>query len=143
MKSMHPRDRLQPMIKNDTGKAIELQGQQRNNFMAELKMKILANAIIVFMKGFPGFSEWWFEVLPEENRTYVHNDLQVKILAEFPRLGGFVGEKATGIKDCVLRYFDRLPSFTQWRQVTLGADLRSRADHQLEEYIHQELRSLI
>jgi hypothetical protein len=118
----------------------ELQGKQRLTFAAEMKVKMLANATIVMLKEFPGFCDWWFEELEQERRDYIHQNLQMTMLAEFHRLSGLLEQKAEKMRDCVVRFFDKLPGFTQWKKVVAGADLRGRVNYQLKDYLWKEMR---
>ncbi len=129
----NPVDRL--MDHGERGK-----GQKHNEFMAEFKVRLVTNAVITFMKGFPGFTDWWFETLEGDRRQYIHQELQVTLLNEFTRASGLLEQKAEVLRDCVIRFFDKLPTFSQWHQVTLGADLRGRIRHQLKDYIYKEIR---
>lgn len=130
---------LEPPLNAD-GERVELQGHQRNTFAAELKVKILANRTIAMLKEFPGFCDWWFEELHQERRDYIHEELQIKMLNEFGRLRGLTEQKAEQMSDCVVRYFDNLPGFTQWTRVVAGADLRGRVNYQLKDHLWEEMR---
>ena len=132
--------RLQRVPERSDGTRVELQGQQRKTFAAELKVKILVNKAVALLKEFPGFCDWWFVELDEDRRDYIHQNLHLKMLNEFSRLSGLTEQKAEAMRDCVVRFFDNLPGFTQWKSVVAGADLRGRVRHQLKDYLWEEMR---
>jgi hypothetical protein len=121
------------------GTRAELQGRQAISFAGELQVRILVNAAIVMMKEFPGFAEWWFQ-MDEIQRDYIHQELHMLMLAEFIQISGIPERKAEQLRDCVVAFFDRIPSFTQWQTMVLGSTLRDRINYQLKDLLWKEMR---
>jgi len=118
----------------------ELQGQERANFMDEMKGKTMANGIVAFLKEFPGFCDWWFTTLNEDRRSNIFTGIQIVILNAMNRVSGLPSQKVPAIRNEILSFFDQLPAFSQWHQVVLGSTLRGRVKHQLDDYILGELK---
>lgn len=142
IKGGNPKDRLDDFEVKGDGSVVEFTGNRKASFLSEFKMKILTNGIIAFMKGFPGFAEWWFTNNNEKQREMHHTLLQLKILSAFDKISGTSTEKARALRDVVVKYFDKLPGFNQWEQVVLGTDLRSRIQNQLKSYVYDELKKV-
>jgi hypothetical protein len=134
-----PRNKLVDVSVKESGEAIH-PGGKLDSFTNELKCKCVANGVVAFLKGFPGFAEWWFITLDEDRRDNIFVGLQIVILNAFNRVSGTSMEKATAIKDALILWFDQLPSFTQWKEMVLGSTLRDRVDYQLTRYIYDEFK---
>jgi hypothetical protein len=139
VQGIDPREKLMDMPLREDGSAVERQGQSRANFMDELKAKCMANAVTAFLKGFPGFAEWWFG-MDELRRDNIHVGIQIVILNAMNRVSGLPEQKVASIRNEILTFFDQLPSFTQWQQIVLGSTLRNRVKHQLDAYLLEELK---
>jgi hypothetical protein len=118
----------------------EPHGQSKANFMDEFKGRTMANAIVTFLKGFPGFSDWWFTTLDEGRRKNLFIGIQICILNSMNRVSGLSMDRAKGIKDGIVSFFNALPGFTQWETTVLGSTLSERVNHQLTMYIYKELK---
>ena len=133
-----PRDKLVKLPVKDSGKSVQ-SGTKGIRFGIELKIKTLANRTIDMLKLFPGFCDWWF-TMDEGQRSFIFEDLHVTMLKEFVNLTGMVEQKAEQLRSCIVKYFDNVPGFTQWKTVVAGADLRGRVNYQLKDHLWDEMR---
>lgn len=140
VQGVNPVSRLMDIDMKEDGSAVDKSGQDRANFMDELKAKCMSNAVVTFLKGFPGFSDWWFLELDEMRRENIFIGIQIVILNAMNRSYGLPGDKVIGIRMEILSFFDQLPSFRAWREVTLGSTMRDRVMKQLDQYIYDELK---
>jgi hypothetical protein len=127
------------MVTKDDGSAIEHQGAQLHRFADEFRMRLVANRVIVFLKEFPGFADWWFTI-NEAQRDYTHKLLRLTMLDRLGTISGTPYEKCTKLKDACIQVLDAMPGFNAWNSVVLGSSLRDRINYQLTDHMYQTFK---